>query len=90
MSGDPTKPGTFYGRTRDGRLVEIGSRLGDAEPDLWICRRVIDYPPPGPPREAASDLCTTCGAAIAYNPARQVIAPKVCMQCAGIQPLPFP
>lgn len=42
--GDETKPGTYYGRTPSGRLVEIGPRLGDAVPDVWICRRVADYP----------------------------------------------
>lgn len=89
MSDEATAPGRFYGRTADGRLHDLGP---DATvwPDVWICRRVRDYPDARPPSAAAIDRCTKCGESIAYNPARVVDAPRVCMQCAGITPEPFP
>jgi len=89
--GDETKPGTFYERDWfTGRLIERGPTLKPGESiDKWICRRVVDYPGGRPPAAAAIDRCSKCQAPIAFNPARQVSAPKICMQCAGIEPLPF-
>lgn len=90
-AGDPTKPGTYYARDpASGRLLERGPRLAPGErADVWICRRVADYPFLRPPSSAAIDRCGRCGVLIAYNPARACTAPRVCMQCAGIAPLPF-
>jgi hypothetical protein len=82
-----TKPGRFYGRTWDDRLEELPGQ--DHAPDVWICRRVTDYPGGALPAGAAPSVCTQCGAAIAFNPKRSVDAPKICMQCGGIQPLPI-
>lgn len=90
MSRDPTRAGKFYGRRDDGGLEEIGPTLPAGErADAWICRRVSDYPFLRPPAAAALDRCTECGILIAYNPARACEAPRVCMQCAGIEPLPY-
>jgi hypothetical protein len=89
MRGDPTKPGRFYVRDARGRLHDDGP-TSTTRPDVWICRRVADYPDARPPSAAAIDRCTDCDAPIAYNPARVVDAPRVCMQCAGITPEPFP
>lgn len=64
--------------------------LGHTEAaDVWVCRRVVDYAPAPVPPHAAVDTCAWCSALVAYNPARPVDAPRVCMQCAGIEPLPI-
>jgi hypothetical protein len=81
-----TRPGQYYGVPRRGPLVPVPP----GRPDRVICRRVADYPQGTPPAAAARGVCVTCGAPIAFNPAGpHQDAPKVCMRCAGIQPLPF-
>lgn len=85
-----TQPGRFYGWADGGRLVELRDQPPGRDVDAWICRRVADYAPAPVPAGAAFDACTRCAARIAYNPARRVAAPRVCMQCAGIAPLPMP
>ena len=89
--GDEPKPGTFYERDwRTGRLIERGPDLQPGEQaDAWICRRLSDYPGQRPPEGAAVEHCTRCHADICFNPYRHVPAPKICLQCAGIEPLPF-
>lgn len=84
-----TQAGRFYGRTWDGRFEELPGQPPGRDVDVWICRRVADYAPAPVPAGAAFDACTRCAAPIAYNPARRVAAPRVCMQCAGIEPLPI-
>jgi hypothetical protein len=80
--------GRYYGRlTPDGPLVPVTDVVG--EPDAWICRRVADYPQQQVPTGGAVATCTKCAAPIAFNPARTIAAPKICMQCAGIRPLPI-
>lgn len=78
-----TTAGQYYQR--------VGGRLEPAtagRPSVVICRRVADYAA-GPPTGAAIATCA-CGAAIAYNPeGPHLDVPRVCMQCAGIDPLPF-
>lgn len=86
---DEVKPGVVYERDWRGRLVERHVLAPGEMPDIWVCRRVVDYPHQQPPAGAATDVCQRCGAVIAYNPARRVVAPRVCMQCAGIEPLPI-
>lgn len=80
--------GGFYKGTRDG-LVPTEPGV----PDVWICRRVADYPHGQAPTGAGLADCHDCGEPIAFNPARvdQVPAetPRICMQCARIEPLPF-
>jgi len=80
--------GKYYGAARDGTLVEL--EQPPREPDVWICRRVQDFPGGRPPAGAATAACCECGELIAYNPARAVAAPKSCMQCNGIEPDPIP
>ena len=98
MAKKPIEPilrgGTFVGRvTPGGPLLPMADPGGPQSPDAWICRRVADYPAdalaPLRTRGAQQAVCVRCGAAILYNPARLVDAPKICMQCAGIQPLPW-
>jgi hypothetical protein len=51
---------------------------------------VADYPGQRIPPKGAVTTCATCDAPIVFNPARpNIAAPKICMQCAHIQPLPF-
>jgi hypothetical protein len=82
--------GGFYSRvTKDGPLVPAPPTT----PDLWICRRVVDFPDQLPPFGSAITACARCHVRIAYNPKRHpsvpVTVPKVCMQCARIEPLPI-
>jgi len=79
--------GQFFERTPAG-FTPVGQTAPRAV-DGWICRRVADYPGRRFPPEGRIAACTKCGAPIVFNPARNVEAPKVCMQCAGIQPLPI-
>ena len=79
------RPGATY--TEEGLEVETGVGVN---PDAWVCRRVGDYPRGMVPEGSRVDNCSRCGERIVFNPARSVEAPKVCMQCHGIRPLPFP
>lgn len=83
-----TEGGKMYGRTWDGRQVELDARAH--VPDVVICRRVTDYAPAPLPPTAQITACTRCGARIAFNPAgTHQDVPKICMQCARIEPLPI-
>jgi len=82
--------GHFYGRmTEDGPLVPVPEMM----PDLWICRRVADFPNQQPPAGGALAVCSRCQARIVYDQRRHprvpVSVPKICMQCAKIKPLPI-
>jgi hypothetical protein len=81
--------GQFYGRTFDGDLVPVSGFQG--VPDLWICRRVVDYPGGRVPTGGEVSTCSRCAARIVFNPARRlpIQTPKVCLQCARITPLPI-
>lgn len=85
--GSKVEGGRTYGQvTPGGPLLPAQDGLA---PDLWICRRVADFPGQQVPIGGATAACGTCGALIVFNPARPVQAPKVCMQCAHIQPDPL-
>lgn len=80
-----TKAGRYYGRTHDGRLLEVGA----GKPDDVICRRVADFPN-GPPFTALIVPCRLCSSPVARNPKGPYQdKPAVCMQCCDIEPLPF-
>ena len=85
-----TKPGRLYRRRWDGALEETTAAT-DGEVEVWICRRVADFM--RVPTGAAVAHCGRCGEEIAYNPRRLRTVPgdtpKVCIQCAGIEPLPI-
>ena len=89
MTDDPNRvdAGRFYTRTFNGPLKPASP----GPPDVWICRRIVDYPNGTPPARAELDTCSQCSALIAYNPARVAEVPpntkKICMQCGGIRPL---
>jgi hypothetical protein len=90
QAGPPdVRGGLFFGVTEAGRYVAIGPELGDAAPDVWICRRVADFPGGRVPAGGARATCDQCGAPIAFNPLRVVAAPKRCFQCCAIAPLPM-
>jgi formylmethanofuran dehydrogenase subunit E len=82
-------PGRAY------RLYEDGSKEPEAvegEPDhvdWWACRRLVDFPNRCCPRGGAIAECTKCGEVVVFNPRRVLAAPKVCFQCASIEPTPF-
>lgn len=57
------------------------------EPSHVICRRIADYAPSPVPTGAAVGRCAQCDAPVAYNPrGPHLDRPRLCMQCAGIQP----
>jgi hypothetical protein len=78
--------GGYYAPDDSGRLQPVDHP--DGAPIAWVCRRLSDFPG-APPAGYAVTTCCGCTALIAFNPGRTVDAPKVCMQCAGLQPLPF-
>jgi hypothetical protein len=84
--------GLYFERGPDGRLRPLGP-TAPRPADAWICRRVRDYAPTPVPATGARGTCSKCGEAIVFNPARVAEVspgtPKVCMQCAGIEPLPI-
>jgi len=84
--GTRTDGGKYYGVTASGAMHEAAP----GEPDVVICRRVIDYPTAQEPVGAGLRACADCGELIAFNPAGPwPNKPHVCMQCRGIEPLPF-
>jgi hypothetical protein len=95
MTGEDPEPdvfgGQYYGVTTKGKMLPVGTTPpAGREADYWICRRVADYAPAPVPAAGAITSCTKCGASIVFNPKREgVTAPKICMQCAHIQPLPI-
>jgi hypothetical protein len=86
--GDIITGGQFYGRMDSGHMEPLGPDA-PGDPDAWICRRVADYPGQRVPEGGAVAACEECDAPIVFNPKREVQAPKVCMQCCAIEPLPM-
>lgn len=86
--GDIVTGGQYFERTPEG-MHPVGNDTPPGPVDGWICRRVADYPGGRVPTGGEVSMCTACGAPIVFNPARHVEAPKVCMQCARIRPLPI-
>lgn len=84
-------PGRTYGTAFvNGRLVRI--EVPREHADRWMCRRTVDFAPAPIPDGAGRAPCTECGAEVVFNPATPAPTcnlPKVCMQCEGIEPLPF-
>lgn len=85
--GTKTQSGRLYERRWDGSLHEVS----EGEPDVVICRRVVDFPGGTIPAGGSVTTCRRCEARIVFNPANPVAAstPKICMQCAQIEPLPI-
>lgn len=80
-----TNPGDYLRTDQRGNLQPADA----GNPDAVICRRVADYAS-SPPAGAALGACDQCAAPIAYNPeGPHLDRPRICMQCAGIEPLPF-
>lgn len=84
-------PGKVYVLTKDGPVEAEGKA-----PGVWACRRVEDFPEGAIEALAAKGgnpgfaICEECHAPIVFNAARTETAPKVCMQCMGITPDPYP
>lgn len=80
--------GNYYGETVSGQLVPMGDV--EVPPDAVVCRRVVDFPRGIPPPAALVVACDRCGASVATNPnGPHRDRPRVCMQCAHIEPLPL-
>jgi len=85
--GIRVESGNYYGERRRGGPLEPAP---SGVPDFVVCRRVTDYAPAPIPTAAAFSMCSRCGARIAYNPkGPHQSRPKICMQCAQIEPLPM-
>lgn len=84
-----TKPGGYYLNTPLG-MIEATSAAG-LPPDVVICRRVVDLPVGRAfPANAKFGTCARCGQSILYSPVSpHQDKPKACMQCCGIEPLPY-
>lgn len=82
-----TGSGKYYHRDWTGRMQET---VAVDMPDVVICRRIQDFPG-APPVGACVTPCSRCFVPIAYDPTGpHQDRPHVCMQCSGIEPLPFP
>lgn len=81
-----TSPG-FYGMQDDKSLVGPLAAV-DRPPDVCVSRRVVDFPHGRPPIGAVLTSCRDCGAAIASD-GKFPGVPRICLQCAGIEPLPI-
>jgi hypothetical protein len=76
----------YYRRGPDEPLMPAAP----AVPDVVICRRLEDYPPASVPTGGTVATCRDCGRRVLTNLAKYPAAPRVCMQCAQITPLPIP
>ena len=77
-----------------GGYYEIGpdglERADPGPPTVVVCRRVADFAPSPVPPGAAFGHCARCHAPIAFNPAApHQDVPRVCLQCAEIEPRPI-
>ena len=60
------------------------------DPDVVICRRAVDYLPGLPPPGAHIGRCSDCHVWIVSDPrGPHPDKPHICLQCAGITPLPL-
>lgn len=78
-------PGAVYA------VTPTGLQNSDAKPtqcDIWVVRRLADFPHGRAPTGALVAPCFECGTPCAHAD-KPIDAPKVCMQCAGITPLPI-
>jgi hypothetical protein len=89
--GNLVDGGRMYRRGPGGLVPEPDASAGVV--DVWVCRRVADFPFKLAPAGAATSRCADCGEEIAYNPRRILTVPpstpQICMQCAQIEPLPI-
>ena len=84
--GPRVDAGHYYWQRSRGPLVPTTP----GTPHVIVCRRVVDYAPHPIPAGAEFTPCTECNALVAYNPAGpHQDVPKICMQCARIEPLPM-
>ena len=82
-----TKPGKYYERIGGRTLREYD---GDPPPEVVICRRLADFPQGTPPPGAVLWFCAECHATLVGDPkAPHQELPRICLQCAGIRPLPW-
>jgi len=79
-------PGRYYQRDVTGGPIRPAD---PGPPDIVVARRVADFPIGRVPR-GPIEACTLCGAAIVTHPNNpHPDRPLLCLQCAGIQPLPI-
>ena len=84
MSRAHVGPG-FWWRDDHGQLHPA---FATRHPDVCISRRVADFPGGVAPAAATIGTCAKCNAAIASD-GRFPDRTRVCLQCAGIEPLPI-
>ena len=88
--GIRTEAGRYYGVTHSGRMEELPAD-GARAPHFVICRRVEDYPDQRVPAGGGVGECCDCLTPIVFNPrGPHPTVPRRCMQCAQVEPLPFP
>lgn len=85
------KAGSYYVKVGDGPLVDVNDVTPAGRvPDAVMCRRVRDFPNGRAPRGARIARCMGCGDFVAFNPETFPDAPRRCMQCCAVRPLPLP
>jgi hypothetical protein len=77
--------GGMFFEVKDGRF----SPVDPVPPDVVVARRLRDFEPEDMPAAARLVACAECGCAVVTE-AKFPEKLRVCMQCAGIQPMPFP
>jgi hypothetical protein len=83
--GTLVNSGEYFSRTLGGPLEPAPPGV----PDVVICRRVEDFPGGQVPAGGIVTVCRECGAQVVTNLAKHPDRPRICMQCAHIQPLPI-
>ncbi len=83
--GTRVNSGEYFLRTPGGSLEPTAPGI----PDVVICRRVVDFPGAQVPPGGIVTICRDCEAQIVTNRAKFPDRPRICMQCASIEPLPI-
>jgi hypothetical protein len=83
--GTRVNSGDYYFRTLGGPLEPAPPGI----PDVVICRRVLDFPGGQVPAGGIVTICRDCDAPVVTNLAKFSDRPRICMQCASIEPLPI-
>ena len=84
---DGVLAGHYYGD--DGRRLHDLGANADVAPDRIVSRRLADFPGGAAPPGGTLDRCAQCRAPVVTNRAKFPTVPRICMQCAHIQPLPL-
>jgi hypothetical protein len=83
--GRVVNSGEYFERAPDGRLEPAAPGV----PDVVMCRRVEDFHGGQVPAGGIVTVCRECDAAVVTNLLKFPDRPRICMQCARVQPLPI-